>query len=91
MLELAGEYAGVVPDLTIDDSERLRRSSRRMSANIRELEAKDARIDQLERKVRNLEGLRVESLDMDKLLEEANMDMRAAMEGDLGGVWGNCA
>ncbi len=91
VLELAGEYAGVVPDLTIDDSERLRRSSRRMSANIRELEAKDARIDQLERKVRNLEGLRVESLDMDKLLEEANMDMRAAMEGDLGGVWGNCA
>ena len=83
VLELAGECAGVVPDLTIDDSERLRRSSRRMSANMRELEAKDARTDQLERKVRNLEGLRVEALDMDKLLEEANMDMRAATEGDL--------
>ena len=81
VLELAGEYAGVVPDLTIDDSERLRRSNRRMSANIRELEAKDARIDQLERKVRNLEGLRVEALDMDKLLEEASMDMRVATEG----------
>ena len=80
VLELAGEYAGVVPDLTIDDSERLKRSNRRMSANIRELEAKDTRIDQLERKVRNLEGLRVEALDMDKLLEEASMDMRVATE-----------
>ena len=83
MLELAGEYAGVVPDLTIDDSERLRRSNKHMSANIQELEAKNARIDQLESKVRNLEGLRVEALDMDKLLKEANKDMRAATEGDL--------
>ena len=71
-----------MPDLTIDDSERLRRSNRRMSANIQELEAKNARIDQLENKVRNLEELRVEALDMDKLLKEANKDMRAA-EGDL--------
>ena len=86
VLELAGEYAGVVPDLTIDDSERLRRSNRRMSANIQELEAKNARIDQLESKVRNLEGLRVEALDMDKLLKEANKDMRAATEGDLGAL-----
>ena len=54
-----------------------------MSANIQELEAKNARIDQLESKVRNLEGLRVEALDMDKLLKEANVDMRAATEGDL--------
>ncbi len=86
MLELAGEYAGVVPDLTIDDSERLRRSNKRMSANIQELEAKNARIDQLESKVRNLEGLRVEALDMDKLLNEANKDMRAVTEGDLGAL-----
>ena len=54
-----------------------------MSANIQELEAKNARIDQLESKVRNLEGLRVEALDMDKLLKEANTDMRAVTEGDL--------
>ena len=75
--------ADIVPDLTIDDSERLRRSNRRMSANIQELEAKNARIDQLENKVRNLEELRVEALDMNKPLKEANKDMRAATEGDL--------
>ena len=82
VLELAEEYVGVVPDLTIDDAERLRRSNRRMSTNIQELEAKNTRIDQLEKKVLNLEKLRVEALEMDKILKEAKETMRAGTEED---------
>ena len=82
VLELAEEYAGIVPDLTIDDSERLRRSNRRMSANIQELEAKNERIEQLERKVHEMEKLRVESLGMERLIEEAGKVKRAATVSD---------
>ena len=38
MLEMAGEYVKVVPDLTIDDSDRLRLANRRMADNIRNME-----------------------------------------------------
>ena len=79
-LELAREYINAVPDLTIDDAERLRRSNKNMSANIQELEAKNARIEQLERKMQNMEKMRVESLDADRLMEEAGKTNRAATE-----------
>ena len=75
VLELAEEYAGIVPDLTIDDAERLRRSNRRMSVNIRELEEKNARIEELERKVEGVDALRRSNERMAKemrKLEEKN-------------------
>lgn len=37
MPELAAEYVRMVPDLTIDDAERLRHATKRMSASIREM------------------------------------------------------
>ena len=82
VLELAEEYVSVVPDLTIDDAERLRRSNRRMSTNIQELEAKNSRIEQLEKKVLNLEKMRIEAINMDKLIEESRKEMRAATVED---------
>ena len=56
MLEMAAEYVKVVPSLTIDDSERLRRSNRVMAENIRRTEdAKDAKIGQLEKHIQRME------------------------------------
>lgn len=56
MLEMAVEYVKVVPDLTINDSERIKQSNQRMSANIQQLESeKDATIAHLARKVSDLE------------------------------------
>ena len=57
LLELAAEYLHAVPDLTIDDSERLKLSNRRMSTNIRELEEKNARIEQLEGEISELKTM----------------------------------
>ena len=52
MLELAREYATVVPDLTIRDTQRLKESNRRMSANIQKLESeKDVQIAELQKKM----------------------------------------
>lgn len=56
LMELAVEYVKVVPDLTIDDSERLRRSNRAMAENIQRMESeKDAKIERLEGQVRSME------------------------------------
>ena len=55
-LEMAAVYVKVAPDLTIDDAERLKNSTKRMSANIQELESeKDASIADLQKKVADLE------------------------------------
>lgn len=52
LMELAIEYVKVVPDLTIDDAERLRRSNRRMADNIQKMEGeKDGVVARLEAKV----------------------------------------
>ena len=58
MLELAREYATVVPDLTIRDTQRLKESNRRMSANIQKLETeKDIQITELEKKMARTEKM----------------------------------
>ena len=52
LMELAVEYVKVVPDLTIDDSERLKHSNRRMAENIQRMEdEKDTKIARLEAEV----------------------------------------
>ncbi len=57
MLEMAAEYVKAVPDLTIDDSERLKRSNQRMAANIQKMESeKDDKIARLEKKVNSLKN-----------------------------------
>ena len=49
LMELVVEYVKVVADLTIDDSERLKQSNRRMAENIQALEGeKEAKIARLE-------------------------------------------
>lgn len=56
MLEMAAEYVKVVPDLTINDAERLRQSNHIMSQNIQNLEdEKDAKIARLEKQIQDLE------------------------------------
>ena len=72
VLELAQEYIGVVPDLSIEDSVRLKRSNTQMSANIRVLEDRDAKITSLEKKVSEMEDMRVGMLDMDRRLKESD-------------------
>ena len=55
-LELAREYVKAVPDLTIDDTERLKRSNRVMAENIQNMEdEKDAKIERLEGQIRRME------------------------------------
>ena len=55
-LELAAEYVKAVPDLTIDDADRLRLSNRALAENIQRTEdEKDAKIGRLERQVRDME------------------------------------
>ena len=57
LMELAIEYVKVVPDLTIDDSERLRRSNRRMADNVRRLEGeKEGAMSQMQDMVARLEA-----------------------------------
>ena len=72
VLELAQEYIGVVPDLSIEDLVRLKRSNTQMSANIRVLEDRDAKITSLEKKVSEMEDMRVGMLDMDRRLKESD-------------------
>ena len=56
MLEVAAAYVKAMPDLTISDVDRLKNSTRRMSANIQELESeKNASIADLQKKVAELE------------------------------------
>ena len=77
VLELAAEYVNIVPDLTIDDSERLKQSNKRMADNIQRMEdEKDAKIERLEgrygtwgrRCPRSVTG----DVEADKLLPELN-------------------
>ena len=59
VMELATEYVKVVPDLTIDDSERLKQSNRRMARNIQAMEdKKDSKIGRLEAEIGRLEAER---------------------------------
>ena len=56
LMELAIEYVKAVPDLTIDDSERLRRSNRRMADNIRKMESeKDQKMARMEKEMARME------------------------------------
>ena len=58
-LEMAAEYVKAVPDLTIDDAERLRRSNRAMSENIQALEdEKDCKIARMEGEMARMAGER---------------------------------
>ena len=98
MLEMAAEYVKVVPDLTIDDAERLKHTIESMSASIRELEAeknglmaqlekqgaaKDARIAQLEETVRNMELGCPETADAKEMLEKSVEDIRISNEREM--------
>ena len=84
MLELAAEYVKIVPDLTIDDAERLRHTTKRMSASIQEMEAeKDVRIAQLEEKVRQLEEMRLGAINVKKRLEESLEEAIAARDEEM--------
>ena len=57
LLELAADYIKVVPDLTIDDSDRIRQSNRHMAKNIQELEdIKNTKIEHLEEKIASMEA-----------------------------------
>ena len=78
VLELAAEYVNVVPDLTIDDAERLRRSNRVMSENIQHLEdEKDAKIAQLEAHIRRMEE------DVSKINERESVQAEHILEALL--------
>lgn len=98
MLEMAAVYVKVVPDLTIDDADRLRHSARRMSTSIQEMEAekddliaqlekreaeKDARIAQLEEKVRKMELRRLGVVDAKERLEKLVEEIRISNERDM--------
>lgn len=90
VLELAAEYMTAVPDLTIDDSDRLRLSNKRMSDNIQKMEGekkqnaeKDARIVQLEEKVRKMERKRLEVTDAKEQLEKLVEEIRISNERDM--------
>ena len=50
-LEMAAAYVEIVPDLTIDGSERLRQSTKRMADNIQRMEGEDTKIERLEAEV----------------------------------------
>ena len=97
MLEMAAVYVKVVPDLTIDDTERLRHTIRRMSASMRELEAeknglmarleeleaaKDARIAQLE-KIQSMEPGRPGAVGAKEGLEKLVGEIRISFERDM--------
>ena len=73
LMELAAEYIKVVPDLTIDDADRLRRSNRTMSSNIQELEReKDEKLERLTREINDIKQER------DSMRQERN-SMRQEM------------
>ena len=58
MLELAREYVTVVPDLTTRDTQRLKESNKRMSANMRELKSeKETQMAELRKKVSRTEEI----------------------------------
>ena len=53
--ELFEEYKKAIPELIIDDSERLRLKNEQQSKTITKLEVKTERIEDLERRIRMLE------------------------------------
>ena len=55
-LEMAAEYVKVVPDLTMDNTDRLRRSNRTMAANIQRMEdVKDVNLKRMEDEMGRME------------------------------------
>ena len=85
MLEMAAEYVKVVPDLTIDDAERLRRSNRNMAENIRHMEdEKDGKIARLEaetaRMKSEMERMRREKDEAMKRMREDVAEMKGRRE-----------
>ena len=70
LLELAADYVKVVPDLTIDDSDRIKQSNRHMAKNIQELEdIKNTKIAQLEEKIASMEAERRGDITTDDILD----------------------
>lgn len=85
VLELAAEYVNVVPELTIDDSERLKRSTRRMAENIQRMEnEKDAKIERLEGQVRSMEEKMSKIVDLGG--SRAAEILKAILASKTGGV-----
>ena len=85
MLEMAAEYVKVVPDLTIDDAERLRLSTARMAESIQRMEGeKDAEIERLKGQVRDMEEK------MSKIIERGDSRaygmLNATLASKTGGV-----
>lgn len=88
MLEMAAEYVKVVPDLTIDDAERLKRSNRAMAESIQRMEGeRDAKIEWLEAQVRSMEEK------MSKIIERGDSRayeiLKAILASKTGGVPGD--
>ncbi len=88
MLEMAAEYVKVVPDLTIDDADRLRLSNRTMAGNIQRMEdEKDGKIARLEAEVERvsrekdeaMQCMREEVADLKRRRERPVSDMLAIL------------
>ena len=80
LLELAAEYIKVVPDLTIEDSERLRQSNRTMSSNIQKLEKeKDEKLERLTHEISDMrqerDSMRQEIFELKKQRELPATDL----------------
>lgn len=80
LLELAKEYIKVVPDLTIEDSERLRQSNSKMSSNIQKLEKeKDEKLECLTREIGDMrqerDSMRQEIFELKKQRELPATDL----------------
>ena len=87
-LELAAAYVEIVPDLTIGDAERLRRSNRAMAGNIRRMEdEKDVEIERLKGQVRSMEERMSELGDGGARADELLRAIRGSPES--GGVPGD--
>ena len=85
LMELAIEYMKVVPDLTIEDSERLKQSNRRMAGNIQRMEdEKDGKIARLEaetaRMKSEMERMRREKDEAMKHMREDVAEMKGRRE-----------
>ena len=89
MLEMAAEYLKVVPDLTIDDADRLRRSNRTMSSNIQKLEReKDEKLERLTREINDIRqernSMRQEMLELKKQRELPAADLLNLLKKESG-------
>ena len=89
VLELAAGYVNVVPDLTIDDADRLRLSNKRMADNIRKMEGeKDEKIARMEKE---LARMGAEMAELKKHRNPPGSDLVAVLRDAAGaeGVPGN--